>query len=155
MLSTLALAALLAAAPAEPARAERDCAALKADAAPAIGEANADWFRAMQAGDAEALAAAYAEDGVFVGPDGVPVRGHAAVRDLYAARTKPGGSQLLAGHIESLGRVCGGEGLVYEWGQGSLRLRKPDGQEATRGGPYLTVWKRIDGRWRIVRNMAF
>jgi uncharacterized protein (TIGR02246 family) len=129
------------------------CAALRAAAAPAIDEANADWFRALKAGDAEALAAAYADDGVFIGPDGVAVTGRAAVRDLYAARK--GGGALLAGGIESQGRACGGEGLVYEWGRGWLRMRGADGQAVTRGGPYLTVWKEIGGRWRIVRNMAF
>ncbi|MBW8816112.1 MAG: SgcJ/EcaC family oxidoreductase [Caulobacterales bacterium] len=148
MLLAIALASAVAAV-------EPGCAALKAQAAPAIAEANADWFRAMKAGDAEALAAAYAEDGVFVGPDGAPVRGRAAVRDLYAARTAKGGPELLSGRIESLGRTCGGQGLVYEWGRGSLTLRTADGRVAQRGGPYLTVWKRLDGRWRIVRNMAF
>lgn len=147
MLHAIVLAAALAAAP-------RSCAALKASAAPAIGEANGDWFRAMKAGDAEALSAAYADDGVFVGPDGTAFRGRAAVRDLYASRTK-GGPELLAGHIESLGRACGGEGLVFEWGRGALSFRGPDGQVRTRGGPYLTAWKRIGGQWRIVRNMAF
>jgi uncharacterized protein (TIGR02246 family) len=144
------LTALLAAAVAV---AEPQCAALKAAAAPAIDEANADWFRAMKAGDAEGLAAAYADDGVFVGPDGAVVKGRAAVRDLYAARK--GGAALLAGGIESRGRTCGGDGLVYEWGGGWVRYRAADGQDATRGGPYLTVWKEIGGRWRIIRNMAF
>ncbi|HET6971434.1 MAG TPA: SgcJ/EcaC family oxidoreductase, partial [Phenylobacterium sp.] len=110
------LSAMLAAAVAA---AQPTCAALKAEAAPAIREANADWFRAMKAGDAEALAAAYADDGVFVGPDGAAIHGRAAVRDLYASRTK-GGPELIAGRIESLGRACGGAGLVYEWGHGSI-----------------------------------
>lgn len=142
MLLALALAAALSA----PA-----CDAQIASARPAIEHANGDWLRALKAGDAAAIAAAYADDGVFVLPDGSQLKGPAAVEKLYA-RPVPG---IVAGGIESAGVVCGAEGLLYEWGQGSLTVRGADGRAQTRGGPYLTVWKRIGADWKIVRNLAF
>lgn len=138
------------------AAADPACAAKIAAARPAIEHANGDWVRAMKAGDAAAIAEAYADDGVFVLPDGTTFKGRAAVEALYKARTRTAAAASIAGGgIESQGIVCGGDEMLYEWGQGVLRTRTPEGGEQSRGGPYLTVWKRVDGRWKIVRNLAF
>lgn len=131
-----------------------DCEALKVEARPAIEHANGDFVRALQARDAEAIAAAYADEGLFVLPDGKVIAGRGAVRDLYAAAaaaTPP----VLSGAIETEGLACGGRDLLYEWGRGRLTVRGPDGAETERGGPYLTVWRRIGTEWKIVRNLAF
>ena len=142
---------LLAAAIAAP---EPRCAALVADAHPTIEHANSDWVRALKAGDAAAIAEAYADDGVFVLQDGSTVKGRAAVQQLYDGQAKAAAS-ILDGGIETKGTACSADGLIYEWGEGGLRLKGADGREQSRGGPYLTVWKRIDGRWKIIRNLAF
>jgi uncharacterized protein (TIGR02246 family) len=147
MILSLVLAAGLAAT-------EPDCAALVASAHRTIDHANSDWVRALKAGDAAAIAEAYAEDGVFILPDGSAVKGRAAVQQLYAANAKAAAT-IAGGGIETRGMACSADGLIYEWGQGSLRLRGADGREQTHGGPYLTVWKRIGGQWKIVRNLAF
>lgn len=146
MFTALVLATHLAASP--------SCAALRRSARPAIEHANADWVRAMRARDAEAIASAYADDGIFVQGDGKTVVGRAAVQALYAEATRRAPS-ILGGGIHSQGVVCGGDGLLYEWGRGELKLRTADGGEVVRGGPYLTVWKRIGGAWKIVRNLSF
>ena len=135
--------------------ADPECAGRLASAAPVIDHANADWARAMREADAPALAEAYAEDGLFILPDGTVVKGRAAVQQLYAARTRAAPGSILGGEIRSEGRVCVEGGLVFEWGQGVLRARGADGQPHVRGGQYLTVWKQVDGQWRIVRNLAF
>jgi len=135
------------------ATASPSCAAQVADAKPAIDHANSDWVRALKAGDAAAIAAAYADDGVFVLQDGTAVKGRAAIEQLYA-RSNAARGAILGGGIETRGAACAG-GLVYEWGEGRLTTRGADGAERTSGGPYLTVWKRVDGAWKIVRNLAF
>ena len=147
MFSMLALAAAVAATP-------PDCAALVASARPAIDHANADWIRALKAADAAAIAAAYADDGLFVLPDGAVVKGRAAVEALYA-RGRAAAARISGGGIESQGTACGEGGLIFEWGRGTLRVRGADGRETEQGGPYLTVWKEIGGDWKIVRNMSF
>jgi uncharacterized protein (TIGR02246 family) len=134
------------------AAADPACAAQIASAKPTIEHANDDWVRALRARDAAGIAAAYADDGVFVLADGTEVKGRAAVEKLYAAQRPV---QILGGGIESQGIVCGADGLLYEWGQGRLVIRAKDGAERKSGGPYLTVWKRFDSGWRIVRNLAF
>ena len=144
MLAAIALAAAVAAA---------DCEAMKAEALPAIERANQGWIPALQAHDGAAIAAAYAEDGVFVEPDGAMLAGRRAVADFYASTSKT--VTVTGGGIDSQGLACGARGLLYEWGEGRLKLRGKDGREVERGGPYLTVWKRIGPDWKIVRNLAF
>ncbi|MEW5683785.1 MAG: DUF4440 domain-containing protein [Pseudomonadota bacterium] len=142
------LAPILAAALAS---AQPDCAALQASALPTIEHANGDWIRALKAGDGPAIAAAYAEEGMFVLPDGAVVRGRAAVAALY---DKPAAT-IVGGGIESQGVACGPAGVLYEWGRGVVRSRDAQGRETERGGSYLTVWKQVGPNWRIVRNLAF
>lgn len=146
------LSALLAAAVAA---ADPACAAQIASAKPAIEHANGDWIRAMKVRDAAAIAAAYADDSIFVLPDGRAVKGRAAVEALYAATPGAAAASITGGGIETQGLACSGDGLIYEWGRGVVRQRGQDGQEKTHGGPYLTVWKHLDGEWKIVRNLAF
>lgn len=135
--------------------AQPSCAALKAASKPAIEQANSQFIRQLQAGDAEAIASAYADDGVLLGPDGAAIKGRAAVRDLYAA-SAPRRASIVGGGIHTEGTACGSGGLVYEWGTGTIQSRGPDGKVASRGGPYLTVWRAgSDGTWKIVRNLAF
>ena len=150
MLPAFVLAAALASAPAAD-----ECEALKTSAQPAIEHANGDWVRALKAGDAAAIAAAYADDGVFVRPDGGVVAGRAQVAKMYADAARGYGDRLMDGGVQTQGLACGDAGLLYEWGRAWLRLRGRDGQAVERGGAYLTVWRRIDGAWKIVRNLAF
>lgn len=125
-----------------------------AAARPTILAANADWVTAMQAHDARTIAAPYAEDGVFVLPDGRVLAGRAAIERAMAARFKPGVS-ITGGALHEDGITYVGDGLIYEWGHGGLTSRDATGHTHTSNGHYLTVWKRGgSGRWEIVRNMA-
>src|SRR3954468_19669338 len=108
MLLPLLLAAATSAAP-TPA-----CAVLQAAARRTIAEANGDWVRAMKAGDAPALARAYAEDGGFVQGGGGATCGRGAIQALYGARAT-GSAAIVGGELHSRGMACSGTGLVYEW----------------------------------------
>jgi len=133
-----------------PAQAATD--AIPPAARTAIEAANKDWVPAMQRRDAAAIAAAYAEDAVFVAANGVVAKGRAAIE------------QLMRDRFESMGRVVGGSivqdglssqgSLIYEWGHGTVDTERTGG--VTRStGRYLTVWQAsADGRWRIVRNLS-
>ena len=129
-----------------------ECAARVADARPAIEHANGDLLRAMNAGDAAAIAAPYADDGLFVLPDGEILRGRAAVEAFYAAHE---GRTPISGGITTQGVACGDDGMLYEWGEGEIRTLRPDGAEARRVSSYLTVWRKVGADWKIVRNLAF
>jgi uncharacterized protein (TIGR02246 family) len=124
------------------------------EASPFIAKANKEWEAAIQTGDADALSRPYHEDGVFVGPDGLAVRGRAAIRAMYAGRTASK-ARIVGATIQSEGRVAAGPDEVYEWGSGWVFIQSADGTRAKRGGRYLTVWHRQpDGAWVITRNLA-
>ena len=134
-----------------------DTAAILASARPEIDAANAAWFPGMQRRDADAIAAAYADSGLFIAGDGAVTRGRAAVARMYAARfarLRP----IRNGGVVQDGLTVVGPTRIVEWGHGWLELApERDGQPPVRSeGSYLTVWQReADGHWRIVRNLAF
>jgi uncharacterized protein (TIGR02246 family) len=126
-----------------------------ASARPVIAAANADWVPAMKAHDARRVAAAYADDGLFILPDGKVISGRAAIEASTRARFKPGVT-IVGGGLTQDGLVSAAPGLVYEWGHGGLTTRDATGKTHVSSGPYLTVWKRgATGRWAIVRNVVF
>ena len=125
------------------------------EAVRAIERANAEWLPAIKAGDAARIAAPYAEDGVFVLPDGSSIKGRQAVEAMYARRST-GGAQIVDGGISGCGRLASAPGQVLEWGYGRATVRATDGSTKTSGGPYVTWWRKAtDGAWRIERNLAF
>lgn len=134
-----------------------DTAAVLASARPEIEAANAAWLPGLQRHDAESIAAAYADSGVFVAADGTVIRGRTAVASMYTARFQRM-RQIRAGGVVQEGLTVAGPKLIYEWGHGWLEMEPgPAGGPPVRsGGSYLTVWQQAsDGHWRIVRNLAF
>src|SRR5689334_14217225 len=69
-------------------RATLDTAAILASARPEIDAANAAWLPGLQRHDAEAIAAAYADSGLFIAGDGTVTRGRAAIVRMYAERVQ-------------------------------------------------------------------
>src|SRR6185436_8398069 len=120
-----------------------DTAAVLASARPEIEAANAAWFPGLKRHDAEAIAAAYADSGLFVSADGTVIRGRAAVASMYVARFQRM-RELRAGAVVQEGLTVAGPALVYEWGHGWLEMEPgPAGGPPVRtGGSYLTVWQR-------------
>lgn len=142
---------------AEVGREPLDTAAILASARPEIDAANAAWLPALQQHDADAIAAAYSDSGLFVAGDGTVTRGRAAVARMYTARflrMRP----IRAGAVVQDGLTVLEPTRIVEWGHGWLELApERDGAPPGRSlGTYLTVWQReADGHWRIIRNLAF
>ena len=125
------------------------------EARPTIARANADWLPAMKAADADRVAEPYAEDGVFVLPDGRTVVGRQAIAEMYR-KSLSSGRKVLGGDIHQDGLREAAGGLILEWGHAGTTSVDPSGKRATAAGPYMTVWKKgADGRWAIVRNLVF
>jgi len=134
-----------------------DTAAILASARPEIDAANAAWLPGLRGRDADAIAAAYADSGLFVAGDGAVTRGRAAVARMYAARF-PRLPAIRGGAVVQDGLTVLGPARIAEWGHAWLELAPArDGEPPRRsGGTYLTVWEReADGHWRIARNLAF
>lgn len=134
-----------------------DTAAILASARSDIEAANAAWLPGLQHRDAGAIAAAYADSGLFVAGDGTVTRGRVAVARMYAERF-PRLRPIRSGAVVQDGLTVLGPTRIAEWGHAWLELApERRGEPPTRsGGTYLTVWQReADGHWRIVRNLAF
>lgn len=118
----------------------------------AVRKANADWAVAMKTGDAAAIAAPYAERGVFVLIDGACVQGRDQIEKLYRAGFERAG-RASSTKIVSKKLVRDGD-LAYESGYGEIGLMK-EGKLTVKGGRYLTVWQQqADGDWKIIRNVV-
>jgi uncharacterized protein (TIGR02246 family) len=126
---------------------------LLAQARPTIEAANSDWVPAMKRKDAKAIASFYADDGVFIGPNGKAMQGRDAIEKLYALGM---GSNMrfVRGSIAQDGVVLVAGPMIYEWGHAEFDVER-DGKLVHGGGNYLTVWKRnASGTWQISRNVA-
>lgn len=121
-------------------------AAMAADEGPSAGEC---FSTAFKAGDADALAACYAEDGIIWFPGGPMAQGRQAIRDGFAHFF----SEVSAMTIEDvalteIGHVMGEGGTRTAWGTYEIRMvDKATGAESVQRGRYTDVSKRIDGRW--------
>ena len=116
----------------------------------AIRAINPQWFKAYAAGDADAIAALYAEDAVLSPPGAPPARGRAAIREYLAgdvAASKAAGASFNPGPSPEFG-VSGDLGC--EWNT----FQVTDSSGATVDtGKYVTVYGRKEGKWAIVRDI--
>lgn len=123
-----------------------------AAAAPFIDKANDEWTTAIVSGNADALSAPYAKNGIFIGPDGTAIHSKTGVRTMYARRPK--GTKVLRASIHSDGRTAADPDDVYEWGSAQMTLQR-SGKTRYVVGRYLTVWHRSGAKWLISHNIAF
>jgi uncharacterized protein (TIGR02246 family) len=118
-----------------------------ADADAAIRSGSQQWAAAWNAGDAAALAALYADDAAVTAPGTEPAKGRAAIaehfqRDLKAAA----GTQ---NKIETLEVMASGDWAVEV---GTFVTNAADGSHLDHG-PYMALWKRVDGKWMLYRDI--
>lgn len=114
----------------------------------AIAAANAEFARALVAGDAGAMAAVFTDDGELIP---AMQRGFVSGRreiEAYHARRLQGRRYLEAiittVHLEVSGDVA------WETGTSRVTIRQGESAPVAVTGRYLAVWKRgRDGRWRI------
>lgn len=108
------------------------------------------WFQHYNAGDADGVAALYAEDALLL-PVGAPkVAGRAAIRDWAAVDIKNSKAAGLAfkGDPVTDGVAQGNTA----WITGSFSVSDASGRKVDTG-KYVTVYRRTDGKWLIVRDI--
>jgi uncharacterized protein (TIGR02246 family) len=111
---------------------------------------NAAWFAANNAGDADALAALYADDAVVGAPGAAPASGRAAIREHMArdiAEMGKGGFKLTAGSSPQFGASGN---LGWEWN--TFTVTDKSGKTVDTG-KYLTLSEHRDGKWVIIRDI--
>ena len=137
-------------------RVRLDTAAILASARSEIDAANAAWLPGLRQHDAKAIAAPYADSGLFIAGDGTVTRGRDAVARMYEARF-PRLRPIRAGGIVQDGLRVIAPTRIAEWGHGWIEMEpeRAGAPPVKSGGSYMTIWERqADGHWRIVRNLA-
>ncbi|MGE0031338.1 MAG: DUF4440 domain-containing protein [Steroidobacteraceae bacterium] len=104
------------------------------------------WVVRYTANDAAGIAALYTEDAQLLPPDLEIVSGRAAIQEFFARTNPPGSAGIEIATVET--HVFGD----YAHRQGSFLLKGPDGG-TVRAGKFLELWKKVDGRWLIHRDM--
>ncbi|MEO5628635.1 MAG: nuclear transport factor 2 family protein [Thermomonas sp.] len=111
----------------------------------------ADCFTlAFKAGNADAVAACYAEDGVIWFPGGPMAKGRKAIRDGFAGYFSSVSIKDIS--MTALGEEAFGD-TKASWGSYLITVvDKASGTEMVQRGRYTDVTKRIDGRWLYVAD---
>ena len=103
------------------------------------------WQNAYNAKDAAGVAALYADDAQVMAPAHETVSGRAAIQTFIADDLKAGAKNVLTTR-EVL------EAGDYAIGIGSYVATGPDGKHLDHGS-YTTTYKKVDGNWKIYRDI--
>ena len=104
------------------------------------------WVERYTAHDAAGIAALYTEDAQLLPPDQEIIDGRAAIQEFFARTNPPGSAAIEIATVETL--VLGG----YAHRQGSFRFMG-SGNGSVAAGKFLELWKKVDGKWLIHREM--
>ncbi|HSD10523.1 MAG TPA: SgcJ/EcaC family oxidoreductase [Candidatus Binatia bacterium] len=121
-----------------------------AEARAAIEAANAKFSKAVEAGDADAVAALYTADAIAFPPDHDMVKGRKAIGEFWKATQQSGVKSAVLTTVD-VGRS--GD-VAYEVGTVLLTIQPPDKAATTASAKYVVVWKRqADGSWQLHRDI--
>ena len=120
-------------------------AAMAADKAVSAGECFSKGFKA---GDADAVAACYAEDGILWFPGGSMAKGRAAIRDGFAHFFTEVTVRDVV--MSEIGHVASGD-TRSAWGTYAITVAdKATGKETVQRGRYTDVSRKVGNRWLYV-----
>jgi uncharacterized protein (TIGR02246 family) len=117
--------------------------------ADAVRAVNVAWNKAYSAGDADGVAALYAEDAVLMAPGVPPARGRASIKDVIAKDTASLAAAGLTANDDPMGDV--GQSGDLAWQSGAYKVTDKSGAVADTG-KFLTVFERKNGKWLIARD---
>ena len=112
----------------------------------AIEEANGKFSAFLAKGDAAGLAAMYAADAKVFPPNSDIVSGGPAIQQLWQGVIDAG---VKGAKLTTLDVTVGGD-LASE--SGKYEMSGADGKVLD-SGKYVVVWKRVAGRWKILRDI--
>ena len=112
----------------------------------AISTAAANWEKAYNEKNAEAVAALYTEDGQLLPPGPAVVNGRSAIQEFWA-------NDIAASNM-SFAITADTTGVGGDWAyrSGSWRAMGADGSTAATG-KYIEVWKRVGDGWQLHRDI--
>jgi uncharacterized protein (TIGR02246 family) len=116
------------------------------DAKKAIEAGNKAFGAAIAAGNAAAVAALYADDALVMPPNSEAVTGKPAIEKAFQGMIAGGVKQatLTAKEVEAHGDTA--------TEVGAYSIKDGAGKEIDRG-KYIVVWKRVQGQWKLYRDI--
>lgn len=112
----------------------------------AIDASNKKFGTAVAAGSAKGVADLYTDDALVLPPNGEAVKGRPAIEKLFEAMIVAGvkGATLTAQEVEGHGDTA--------TEVGAYSVADAAGKELDRG-KYVVVWKRVQGQWKLHRDI--
>ena len=118
----------------------------------AVLASDSAWMRFVTSKNVDSLMTLYASDAVSYGPGMAPAIGIDQVKASYAEFVK---SAIADPKINQLGINFSDDGaMAYDHGTYSLLVTPPGGKPATMYGTYLNVFRKVDGKWKLVAEMS-
>ena len=105
----------------------------------------AGWNEAYQSGDAAAVAAIYSEDATLLPPNQQPVAGRDEIQKAWAAMIDDG----LSADVTYTETGSDGD-IGYK--VGTFAIKDSKGKPLDEG-KFVEVWKRVDGEWKLHRDI--
>lgn len=112
----------------------------------AIAAADGAFGAAVSRGDAAGVAALYTEDGQLLPPNSDFVTGRQAIQTVFQGLMDAGikGAKLESVEVEAYGDTAMEVGKYTLQGEGGQVLDR---------GKYIVIWKRVEGQWRLHRDI--
>jgi uncharacterized protein (TIGR02246 family) len=115
-----------------------------------IAANNRAFENAVETGNMAAIAALLAPEVMALQPDGPIVAGREAVTRLWASAIEEHGMTSCRITTDLLDVV--GD-MASEVGRATMTMAPPGGKHETATFKFLVVWKRLDGRWLLHRDI--
>jgi uncharacterized protein (TIGR02246 family) len=98
--------------------------------------------------DTDAIVALYTDDAMVFPAGAARVDGREAIRAMWAKSLRAPGLELSMASQHKLVAQAGD--MVSDMGTYDFRMSGPDGRTVHDVGKYVTVMKKVDGRWKMV-----
>ena len=118
-----------------------------ANAKKEIEAANQNVTDLLAKGDSVAFANCYAVDAKFMDANAPSIEGRAKIQTAWAKFINVGATKIKLTTLE----VWGNENIITE--EGLYDFKTKDGA-AIGNGKYIVLWKKVDGKWEIFRDLS-
>jgi uncharacterized protein (TIGR02246 family) len=120
----------------------------------AIRELAARWQQALLARDAETQASMFADDGVSYHDGREPLVGPAAILAWEKSAVVSHPKAKITSTTKEL-RIAAAGDMAIQAGEGELTDLGENGEDHTvRKQRFVTVWKKVDGKWKVAHDIA-
>jgi uncharacterized protein (TIGR02246 family) len=120
----------------------------------AIRDLAARWQKALLERDAATQAAMFAEDGVSYHDGEEPLVGPAAILEWEKKAVTRHPKAKITSTTKEL-RIAAAGDLAIQAGEGQLTDLGDNGEDHTvRKQRFVTVWKKVDGQWKVAHDIA-